>query len=555
MPEAGTGCPGAASMTRLRRTGKRALATALLFGAFWGMAAFLQWRGGAYSAEFTGFPDEPSHYVTALMVRDYIAAGFPGNPIRYAEQYYLHYPKVSFGMWGPLFPATLGLWLLVSAGRAWVLLGMAAVTAALAAVLARVLQKQYSLETGLLAGAALVASPLIQSSTSMVMGDNLCALLEFLACLWFARYLRTGKSRDSIVFGVLASLAILAKPSGVALGLLPPIAVLLTRRFALLRSRAFWYPALIVLVIAGPWQVLEVRLLAGMPRAWNPAWAYPLASYLVRMIGVWVFPLVIVGVVGRLGWPAGREGSEIWISAAGLAIAAWVYHFALPVGAAEPRYMTAALPPALMFLAAGVHWAAERMPIGRPGIRAKAAVVWTIAAAVFATQTFAIPQKRHLGFQEAAEALLARPDLRDAVILTSSEADGEGLLISEIAMREKRPGHIILRASKVLGQSDWTSRRYRLLLGTTAEVMQYLDKIPVGAVEVERGRVLYHTPHQQLLERTIHEHGGRFQLIGTYREPRGGASIDVYAVLGQRQRPRGEIEIQMPYTWGRAIRN
>ena len=54
----------------------------------------LQWFASAYSSEFGSDPDESSHYVTGLLVRDYIAQGFPSSPLRFAEDYYLHYPRV-----------------------------------------------------------------------------------------------------------------------------------------------------------------------------------------------------------------------------------------------------------------------------------------------------------------------------------------------------------------------------------------------------------------------------------------------------------------------------
>jgi hypothetical protein len=57
-------------------------ATALRFAAavtpvFVGLILLLQWAGGSYHAEFGGYPDEPAHYLTALMIRDYITSGFP----------------------------------------------------------------------------------------------------------------------------------------------------------------------------------------------------------------------------------------------------------------------------------------------------------------------------------------------------------------------------------------------------------------------------------------------------------------------------------------------
>src|ERR1017187_3108288 len=58
---------------------------------------------GCLQSDFTGNPDEPSHVVSSLMIRDYVVDAFPGNPLAYAENYYMHYPKVAIVHWPPLF--------------------------------------------------------------------------------------------------------------------------------------------------------------------------------------------------------------------------------------------------------------------------------------------------------------------------------------------------------------------------------------------------------------------------------------------------------------------
>ena len=72
----------------------------------------LQWRSGAHSAALGAEPDEASHYVTGVMIRDYIARGLPGNPVTFAKDFYIHYPRVAFGLWPPLFHLLSGLWML-----------------------------------------------------------------------------------------------------------------------------------------------------------------------------------------------------------------------------------------------------------------------------------------------------------------------------------------------------------------------------------------------------------------------------------------------------------
>ena len=82
------------------------------FLLFLGFAVTRQYFSGAYASAFSGYPDEPAHYVTGLLVHDWIASGFPWPPIAYAENYYLHCPKVALRQWPPGFyviqaPSTL----------------------------------------------------------------------------------------------------------------------------------------------------------------------------------------------------------------------------------------------------------------------------------------------------------------------------------------------------------------------------------------------------------------------------------------------------------------
>jgi len=69
----------------------------------------LQWGSGAHSAALGAEPDEASHYVTGVMIRDYIARGLPGNPVTFAKDFYIHYPRVAFGLWPPLFHLLSGV--------------------------------------------------------------------------------------------------------------------------------------------------------------------------------------------------------------------------------------------------------------------------------------------------------------------------------------------------------------------------------------------------------------------------------------------------------------
>ena len=73
----------------------------------------LQIYGGAYQAEYDGHPDEAAHFVSSLLVRDYIGQWPWPDPLPWAIQYYIHYPKVAIGHWPPgYYIIQAGWWLL-----------------------------------------------------------------------------------------------------------------------------------------------------------------------------------------------------------------------------------------------------------------------------------------------------------------------------------------------------------------------------------------------------------------------------------------------------------
>src|SRR5689334_11391847 len=80
---------------------------------FIAVAALLSWHGHAFRVELSSDPDEPAHYVSGLLVRDYLAQGVPGSPMAFARDFYLHYPKVAIGHWPPLFYVVQGVWTLL----------------------------------------------------------------------------------------------------------------------------------------------------------------------------------------------------------------------------------------------------------------------------------------------------------------------------------------------------------------------------------------------------------------------------------------------------------
>ena len=163
--------------------------------AFSAVSVLLQAWGGAYVSEFAGYPDEPVHYVTGLMVRDYLAT-FPWRaPMPFAEEFYRHYPTVGIGHWPPVFYAVQGVWTLIfGASRTAILLLMALSSAATATVLFHLSRPRLgSVAAGAL-GMAFLSTPLVQEFSRMVMAEMLMALFILLAAVAYQRYLETTRS-------------------------------------------------------------------------------------------------------------------------------------------------------------------------------------------------------------------------------------------------------------------------------------------------------------------------------------------------------------------------
>jgi hypothetical protein len=370
--------------------------------------------------------------------------------------------------------------------------------------------------------------------------------LTFWAAHRLSRYLARPAWPNAVWFGVVASLALLTKGHALILAPLPVVGALLSGKARLLRKPSFWLAALVVLCLAGPWYLAvpnaqheSVGRFGGAEfspaRLLGAAWEY------ARMLAFTGAPLAFLGIcleIRKL-----RQGTSDPIAAVLMAMCLGGIGLALLIDEfGKPRILLSTLPALIYFAAAGMEWLVRRLPLVVPrfGVPALAlAVAWNVAAT---------PPKPAYGYDEAAGAVLARPEWRESVVLISSDSRGEGALVSEIAMRERRPGHIVLRGTKVLARSNWTGDRYRMRFADAAQAADELEGVPVGVVVVDTapGRLMPHTV--QLLQ-ALRDRPDRWQPAGAFpaRPTRGTESgqILVYRLAGHEGRPRGRIRIDM----------
>src|ERR1700722_9840521 len=196
----------------------------LRFAAVFALTVCIQALNGAFSNEFGAFSDEPAHFVTGLMVHDFMRTGDWTSPVAFAEHFYVHYPKVAIGHWGLTFYVVQGLWEQVfGASRMSVLLLMAATTSLLAMTVYYLIPRWVPGYIAWPFALCLPWTPVFQLTTTSVMCDPLSTLLLLWASVSWGRFLQEGSARYSVAFGVLASLAILTRGDGLLLAFLPPL--------------------------------------------------------------------------------------------------------------------------------------------------------------------------------------------------------------------------------------------------------------------------------------------------------------------------------------------
>ena len=494
-----------------------------VFFAFLSAVVLLQLASGAYHAEFGGYPDEPAHYVTSVMVRNYIAGLKPVSPMQFARDYYQHYPKVALGHWPPLFYLFQAVWMLLfSISRAAVRLQIAFTSALLAFAVYSEARRWMKPVAAFFAGLLTVCLPLVQTYSDQEMAESLLVLTCFLAAVFFARYMETEQWRPCLLFALFFSLAVLTKGSGWLLALVPPITLLLTRKFNLLRRPQLWVAAAIVTVLCLPWQFMTMRL---VEQGWTGG-EKPSLDYTVSALGEFLVILEQIGgpaltVLTLLGIgllvvkPAVRRvsvspGPATMFS---FIIAVWLFHSLVPAGV-ENRKMVIAAPALVLFLFVGGEWFAGRLPLPQ-SLNWRYFLTASVAALSFFLTTFQIPRDEHYGYDEAARFICNQPSLRSATLLVSSGSIGEGLLISEMAMLQPYPRCTILRATKTLAHVNWDASSYRCLFSSPSQLLQYLDSHGVTAVAVDNFRSADRFDHIRLLQEAI-DHSARFRLLGQF---------------------------------------
>jgi hypothetical protein len=422
------------------------------------VAAFFQWVDGAFQSEFGGHPDEAMHYVGGVRVHD--AALHTWARARSGGGLSLRQPAAALRR-TPAFDIAEGAWMLAfGTSRIAVLLFMATLAAATALLIFGTVRREFGEWAAVVAATLWLCAPAVRESYETVLPGLAGALFFTGAMLLWARMIDEGRPWLTAVGG----------------GFVVVVALADTFSF----------------------------------RAGDPQAALLFLKECAFVLGIAAAVFAIVGVVIRRH-PDGRR-STVCVALAAL-VAGVLFARWMQAGVPDSRILVVATP-ALAILAtrgavslAGIV-GSRNAAIGELSRRR---ALWLLLLMLLTLPSHLLNrrQKDWAGFGPVALTLVEQSS-GPARVLIVSDPRGEGMLISEIAMRDGARQVRVERGSQTLVESGGPELRVRpperfledeqLLAHLTAGSIRYivLDSAVPGA-----SRAGYHDQALRVLESNV----------------------------------------------------
>jgi cellulose synthase/poly-beta-1,6-N-acetylglucosamine synthase-like glycosyltransferase len=444
----------------------------------------LQIAGGAYRAEFNGDPDEPAHFVSGLMIYDYVTQLPSGNPWHWAQQYYVHYPKVAIGHWPPGFYFLEAAWWLLFRPSRWsVLILQSALVMTAAIFFYRLLRKLAPPWLAWTAVLLLILSPISQQSFDMAMADALCLLLSVLLAHATVRLLDLPSMGRLLLAVFWLACALLTKGTAAALIPVPFLALLFSGLGKLLPRKWLWGAPVLVLALGLIWYLFETSILRQSLLWWGGvSLSIPWPVGIVpNLVGPGILVLAVVGVF------VGRKKPVALVSASMLISSVAISYILRAMN--QPRHWIIILPALLLLATECLIWLKSK----RLGT-----VAWLLAAVallLFPWGLFHQPA----GYFNRFISRMHHP----ARSFVSSNNSSEGALVVALALSEPRPSSVVVRASKTLATSGWNGENYHLTAASHSVVSLRLDELAIDTVLLDSAVNRTDPPHHRLLRETL----------------------------------------------------
>ena len=508
----------------MRLRGQAVLAAgSLVIAMLAGVTALLV--SGAWQAGFSG-ADEPAHFLNSYFIAEYARTSLGANPLAFATEYYLHYPKISIGHWPPAYYALLSPFFLLLPANPHTALALNLLLSALPAMLAGLLIVRLQPRwLAFIAALVTALTPVALEAQSFFMLDQPVAAAAIAATMLWIAYAKRPAPWKVIGFALVSALAVLIKGNGWLLLFVPPIHLALTGRWQILLSPSPWMAAVLAAFIVGPWYWLTAGISAdgfnyspGLAYAGRALW-YDLTALADNLT---IPGLLLAGYGAFIEWRRRRETPHRWNVAAGclsLVLATLLLQSLVPVDL-DPRYMATAIPPLVVLALNGAAGALVR----RHPLAAVAAALLLAAPGLLHLST----REPKIGFRlEEVAAEIRHP----SAWVIDGTSGAEGSFVAAMAVRDRDLESYAIRSSRILAESDFMGSEYRLLVSGPAEVLARLNGLGVEGVVISRmgGEAAF--PHSRLLREAVRGVSSPYRLVALLPHRNRPGATEVYRTV------------------------
>ena len=489
-----------------------------------------QVMSGGYQSDRGQAGDEAAHFVSALMIYDYLIGHLGENPIDFAKDYYAHFPRVAIGHWPPFFELVQALPFLFGRNGTTAIALQAVLAGLCAGLPAAVVSRRQGPVLGFVAGAIVLFSPYFLFLTNTVMADSLLAVLVFASGLAWDRFYKRNDWKGCLLFAGLASAAILTKGSAFSLALLPPIYLLIKRDlWAMLRPRVLASGILVGIAVV-PWYVATYAY-ATDGFNFSLGWSFTslaVPSYLLGIAQSVGIPVALAYAFGLLSFAWSKSSddrADVELNTA-LSLAMLTFLFAAPA-AITPRYLIPILPSiavvAMCALSRLIDWIGSSRSLSHHYRNAIIALVSVVSV----TSVFERPHVEPFNAMDAA-ALIEKHGDENPLVLVSGSTRFEGSMIATFAERERVPFHYVVRATKVFASGDFMGSNYKQRFGSPQEMKDWMLANQIGYLVFFDDIEAQVLSHNASLRALIGGEDRVFTMIGNIQGERG--NIEVYAL-------------------------
>ena len=483
-----------------------------------------QFAAGAASAGFGAYPDEASHFLSGLMIGDYLSH-LGCSPMAFAKEYYTYQPFFAIGYWPPLFYVLEGLWIfLFGHTRLSLMILVGGIALMCTLTIFGFLRRTIGFWWALPVATLFLLLPSVRWSSTVVMTDLAVTLVCLLATLAFGQFFEAPMSyRWAVLAGFLVGLAMLTKYLAAFVVLAPVLVVFIDRRWSLLARRQTWLIPAVCAAICGPWLWWSYRFLTiGVDGAVRDS------------------PGIRLATVGRLlfddfGWLIGglAVASVLWVfghwnklspTVRLLALqpfCATTFLVAAPAGI-EPRYFIPFYAPWLMtipFFLRGILPAAARDFFWVP-------LTLSAVVALFPLlHPGVVPPLPDRHLRSIALDVVHAPSGPPLAILVPTPM--EGAMIAELAAAvPQRSQMIMVRPSKLFARVNWLGTRYELITRNLNAISRLFEELPIDTILMAEPAASSR-PHDILLREMVLAPGSEWSLQHFYPAS-GDRSVALY---------------------------